>query len=366
MFSTKYEDILQRIDAIDPIQYGRTRNYIDGAITKLSPYISRGVISSKQIASIVLKKGYKPYQIEKFLKELAWQDYFQQVWKAKGTLINEDLKQKQEGVSNQAIPTAILQHNTSITAIDNAIIKLHETGYMHNHVRMYVAGITCNVAQSHWYYPAKWMYYYLLDADWASNALSWQWVAGSFSSKKYYANQENINKYCNTTQQNSFLDISYEELAISNVPDVLQETSIPQLQTTLPTFENVVIDESLPTCIYNFYNLDANWMSHLNANRILLLEPAFFEQYPVCNQTIQFVINLSKNIKDIQIYVGDYNSLHMRLNGQQIHYKEHPTAQHYKGLQHSRDWMFEDVNGYYPSFFAYWKNCEKKIKFLMA
>ena len=35
------------------------------------------------------------------------------------------------------------------------------------------------------------MYYHLLDGDWASNALSWQWVAGSNASKKYYANQAN-------------------------------------------------------------------------------------------------------------------------------------------------------------------------------
>ena len=66
MFSSDYEDILQDIDAIDPMQYGRTRNYTNGAVTKLSPYISRGVISTKQVATAVLRKGYKPYQIEKF------------------------------------------------------------------------------------------------------------------------------------------------------------------------------------------------------------------------------------------------------------------------------------------------------------
>jgi deoxyribodipyrimidine photo-lyase len=88
--------------------------------------------------------------------------------------------------------------------------ELKQTGYMHNHLRMYVAAIACNIGHSHWHLPARWMYYHLLDADWASNALSWQWVAGSFSSKKYYANQENINKYCHTQQRNTFLDVSYE------------------------------------------------------------------------------------------------------------------------------------------------------------
>ena len=44
MFPSKYDDILQRVWKIDPINYGKTRNFIDGAVTYLSPYISRGVI----------------------------------------------------------------------------------------------------------------------------------------------------------------------------------------------------------------------------------------------------------------------------------------------------------------------------------
>jgi len=39
------------------------------------------------------------------------------------------------------------------------------------------------------------MYYHLFDGDWASNAWSWQWIARVNSSKKYFANQENINNY---------------------------------------------------------------------------------------------------------------------------------------------------------------------------
>ena len=38
-----------------------------------------------------------------------------------------------------------------------------------------------------------------------SNALSWQWVAGTNSHKKYLANQENINKYCKSNDKNTFL-----------------------------------------------------------------------------------------------------------------------------------------------------------------
>ena len=47
LFPAAYDEILQRVRKIDPLKYGATRNYLDGAVTYLSPYISRGVLSSK-------------------------------------------------------------------------------------------------------------------------------------------------------------------------------------------------------------------------------------------------------------------------------------------------------------------------------
>ncbi|MFM7485538.1 MAG: hypothetical protein ACKO13_01325, partial [Cytophagales bacterium] len=73
-FPTDYGSIMERVNRINPIQYGKTRNFIDGAVTYLSPYISRGVISTKQVKDIVLAKGYHPAVIEKLLQELAWRE----------------------------------------------------------------------------------------------------------------------------------------------------------------------------------------------------------------------------------------------------------------------------------------------------
>ena len=70
-FSTDYHMILNGINEINPIQYSKTRNFVDGAVTYLSPYISRGVISVKQIQEWVLRKEYDSSKIEKFLQELA-------------------------------------------------------------------------------------------------------------------------------------------------------------------------------------------------------------------------------------------------------------------------------------------------------
>jgi deoxyribodipyrimidine photo-lyase len=366
IFPTSYVEVLQRIRNIDPIKYGSTRNYINGSVTYLSPYISRGIVSTKFILSEILKKGYKPAQIEKLIQELAWRDYWQQIWISKGNEINSDLKHRQVPVSNSSIAKAIIEANTGIEAIDKAIEAFYKTGYLHNHLRMYIASIACNIAQSHWKVPAQWMYYHLLDADWASNALSWQWVAGANANKKYVANQENVNKYCFTQQTKTFLDVPYEAFSSLEVPEILKDTPHLALKTPLPKHKPVIINETLPTCIYNFYNLDPLWKKDISANRILLLEPSLFKQYPVSQKTIDFVTNISEeNISDIQIYVGEFNDLEKRYElstKKNFYYKEHPLNNHYKGTEEPRDWMF-DVQGYYPSFFAYWKKCKKQLTY---
>jgi deoxyribodipyrimidine photo-lyase len=363
MFPLSYAEILQRIRSIEPVKYGSSRNYINGAVTYLSPYISRGVITTKFILSEVLKKGYKPAQIEKFIQELAWRDYWQQVWIAKGNLINEDLKHPQKPVSNHFISKSIVEAITGVEALDNAIKMLYKTGYMHNHLRMYTAAVACNMGYNHWKVPAQWMYYHLLDADWASNALSWQWVSGANANKKYVANQDNINKYCFSSQKNTFLDVPYEAFVSMEIPEVLKETHEIELNTSLPNQVSLEIDSALPTCIYNFYNLDPLWKKGEAVNRILLLEPSHFEAYPVSQKTIDFILNISKeNIDSVQVYVGEFNTLKTDYNLNNIYYKEHPLNQHYQGTEESRDWMF-DVKGYYPSFFSFWKKCKKLLKY---
>ncbi|MBX7056253.1 MAG: hypothetical protein K1X36_14980, partial [Pyrinomonadaceae bacterium] len=333
MFETDLDKILDRVEQADPIRYARSRNFLDGAVTRLSPYISRGVISTRYVMERTLKRGYKYHQVEKFMMELAWRDYFQQVWRVKQQLIDTDLRQPQPDVRNTSMPRAILDAATGIEAVDDAIRGLYDTGYVHNHARMYIAAITCNVARSHWLLPAKWFYYHLLDADWASNALSWQWVCAAFSRKKYYADQHNVNKYCGTDQHGTFLDVPYERFADMPIPPVLREPGSPTLGTVLPPKGPVVIERSLPMLVYNFYNLDPLWRSGETANRILLLEPSHFEKYPVSPGTIAFVLKLAGNIERIQVYVGEFAELKGQLGPSEIYYKEHPANEHYTGTR---------------------------------
>jgi deoxyribodipyrimidine photo-lyase len=359
-FTTDYASILKQIDRIDPIKYGKTRNYINGAVTYLSPYISRGVISTKQILQSVVGKGFTINSIEIFIKELCWRDYFQRVGQEKD--LNEDIKQAQFRISNNEIPINVINGTTGIEGIDNAINTLKEKGYMHNHCRMYTASIVCNIAQSHWKQPAQWMYYHLLDGDFASNICSWQWVAAANSNKKYYANQENINKFTFTNQQNSFLDTTYEILEHLSIPKELVETSTFNEPTLLPDAESISFDSTLPTFIYNYYNLDPLWHQTEKGNRILLLEPDHFKAYPISHKCVEFMLALSRNIPDLQVYIGSFKSFTEQFNCNTIYFKEHPFNTGYIGIEESRDWISPAITGYYPSFFAYWNKMEKQIK----
>ena len=362
LFTTKYDEILKKIDSINPVKYAVTRNFKNGHVTKLSPYISRGLISTRFIYEKLVEKGFNLKKCEKFIQELAWRDYWQQIWIDKGTLINSDLKKKQDGVKNHLIPKAIIDGKTSIKAIDNSITEFYKSGYIHNHLRMYIASLCCNVAKSHWKLPAQWMYYHLLDADWASNALSWQWVCGSNSNKLYYANQNNINKYCYTTQKNTFLDIEYHQFNDLKIPNQLVELKDLKLTTPLPKMsEEIKIDTNKPTLLYNFYNLDPQWKVNLDANRILLFEPSIFENYPISKKSMEFMLDLSKNINGIQLFVGEFKELKKVSKESHIYYKEHPLNHFYEGTEEDRDWIFR-VKGYFHSFFKYWNKCKKHIK----
>jgi deoxyribodipyrimidine photo-lyase len=283
------------------------------------------------------------------------------VWESKGEAINQDLRYPQTGVlQHDTLPVAVQEGRTGIEGIDRGIKELLSTGYVHNHQRMYIASVVCNIARCRWQTAARWMYYHLLDGDWASNMLSWQWVAGTNSSKLYFANQENINTYCGTDQRATFLDVAYEELPELKVPAVLEQTGVPDLSVRLPESSTIELDPQLPVLIYNSYNLDPHWRSVQPANRVLLLEPEHFNRHPVSDKVIRHILALASRIDGIKIHTGDFNSLHSKSSGQPFFFRQHPFTSHYSGTMDEREWL-TDIKGYFPSFFSFWKKAEKQL-----
>lgn len=354
-------EILQQLDQINPLAYTKSRNFTNGAVTRLSPYISRGVIDTKTILEHLIQRGFKFNQLEKFVQQMAWREYFQRVWQGKGNEINHDLKNDQEARFHAGMPLAVYEANTGIEAIDRGIRELKSKGNMHNHMRMYTAFLSANLASFHWADPARWMYYHLLDGDWASNALSWQWVAGTFSHKKYIANQDNINHYAQSTQKRTYLDVEYDALLTSPAPEVLLTTCTPDLATPLPSAKQLVLNPGLPTLVYNYYNLSPTWRKDEHANRVLLLEPKVFEEYPVSKACIDFALKLSENIEGIQCFTGSFAELKSLAGSSALIYKEHPLNKHYSGIQDQRTWMLNDPSTAEGSFSGFWRKFETRL-----
>ena len=217
----------ERLQAIDPVNYGRTRNFLGGAVTRLSPYIRHGVLTLDEVRNEALQRTGKPSRIEKFIQELGWRDYWQRVYRRHPERIWEDVEPYKTGfVKNDYavdLPEDIATASTGVACIDQFIETLLDSGYLHNHARMYVAAYLVHWRRIRWQTGARWFLHHLVDGDPASNNLSWQWVASTFGGKPYIFNLDNVRKYADpsintTSADNELLDASYDELSARLFP----------------------------------------------------------------------------------------------------------------------------------------------------
>ena len=356
-FSTKREEVYAQIDRFDVEHYARSRNFITGGVSYLSAYLSRGFITVPQVVKRLKDRGIGLEQAEKFIQELAWREFYTRTWFQKGDGIFEDIRHPQEGIERFGIPRAVLQSNTGIKALDMHLATFSETGYLHNHLRMYLAATICNVAKYHWLEPAQWMYYHLLDGDLASNALSWQWCAGTFSNKLYYANQENINRYTGSKQQGTFLDFEYEELPLQSPPEHLRSSVEAALPFTPPTTKPLELIDGIPTFIYTHYTLDPSFHEGEAGNRILVLEPSHFAKHPMAPKTIEFILSLAENIPGIQVYYGEFSDLNVKAI-----FRDHPINAHFQGIREVHPSLAPGLQGEFNSFFSFWNKLSKQLR----
>lgn len=206
---------LARLAAVRPDAYARTRNHLDGAVTRLSPYITHGLLTLPQVhAAVSARHALAPDH--KLVFELAWREYFRHVWWHDGEGILESLHEGPlpDSAYVRQLPADLIRGETGVPVIDRAVRQLVDTGWLHNHARMWLASYVVHVRHLHWRAGADWMFGHLLDGDLASNHLSWQWVAGTGSHKPYLFNAENVARYAPSDWHSpgTVIDTSYESL----------------------------------------------------------------------------------------------------------------------------------------------------------
>jgi deoxyribodipyrimidine photo-lyase len=195
-FPSNIEEALNRLSLVHPFQYAQTRSHLEGAVSRLSPYITHGFLSIPQVADSLYKRHRLGVQ-NKFIYELGWREYFQHVHSHLGDDIYKNLHPGPlpDDAYETEIPEDIKKGMTGVPVIDQSIRMLYMTGYLHNHARLWLASYLIHIRKIHWLAGANWLYGFLLDGDIASNHLSWQWVAGTGSSKPYLYNAEMISKF---------------------------------------------------------------------------------------------------------------------------------------------------------------------------
>lgn len=121
---------------------------------------------------------------ETFLKELVWREFAWHLLWHSPHLAERNWREGWEGFAwnpDESRPEVLAwkQGRTGIAIVDAGMRELHITGTMHNRVRMLVASFLTKHLLAHWQIGLRFFAEHLIDWDPASNAMGWQWVAGS-------------------------------------------------------------------------------------------------------------------------------------------------------------------------------------------
>lgn len=201
---------VQQLTAFLPLAgkvYSSRRNFDLGPgrhqqVSALSPWIRHRLLLESEVAAAVLAR-HRFQAAEKFIQEVCWRTYWKgwlelrpSIWADYRRNLDRQVSALQkDGRLNQRYQAAVTG-NTGIDCFDAWSQELSETGYLHNHARMWFASIWVFNLGLPWELGADAFFGQLLDGDAASNTLSWRWVAGlQTAGKEYRATAGNIRKF---------------------------------------------------------------------------------------------------------------------------------------------------------------------------
>lgn len=198
---------LERLNSFLPAAagaYARLRNKEKGQgqhehVSRLSAALRRRVVTEEEVVSAVLER-HSLAAAEKFVSEVFWRTYWKgwleqrpQVWEQYLSSVQEARDTLDASAARRARYQAAVEGRTGIDCFDAWAAELEETGYLHNWARMQFASIWIFTLDLPWELGAAHMFDRLIDADPASNTLSWRWVAGLHTAgKAYLADPERI------------------------------------------------------------------------------------------------------------------------------------------------------------------------------
>ena len=179
---------LQRLEAFleeDLRAYPEERDRPDRDSTSgLSHHLATGEISPRQIwaATQPRRQGAVAEPAKKFLQEVVWREFAYHLLYHSPEMATDTWRPEWKAFpwrDDCKDAEAWRRGRTGIEGVDAAMRELFVTGRMHNRFRMIAASYLTKHLLVHWKVGEAWFRDTLVDWDPASNALGWQWVAGS-------------------------------------------------------------------------------------------------------------------------------------------------------------------------------------------
>lgn len=211
---------LERLEAFLPRagkHYSETRNFDLGPdgrtnVSLLSPYTRYKVLSEQDIASRILQE-YSLEDAEKYISEVCWRTYWRGYLASRPSIWRNFLKERDDLSEFHADEyERLTSGKTEVACFDDWAAELKQTGYLHNHARMWFASIWVYHFQLPWQLGAGFFLDHLIGGDPASNTLSWRWVAGLHTQGKHYiARSSNIKKFTKGRFQPKNLELDTDD-----------------------------------------------------------------------------------------------------------------------------------------------------------
>ena len=211
------------------------------------PTFAGGLLLESELVSAAIA-AHGAEDAEKFVQEVIWRGYFKgwlerrpQVWASTRDGLNSDLATLD---TNRHLHRAVADAeggNTGLACFDAWAQELVETGYLHNHARMWFASIWIFTLGLPWRIGADFFLRHLLDGDPASNTLGWRWVAGLHTrGKPYKAQAWNIATFTANRFAPSDSDLAVDVAALDHLepeglPPVLPLRAINTPRAGKPT-----------------------------------------------------------------------------------------------------------------------------------
>jgi deoxyribodipyrimidine photo-lyase len=327
--------------------YAKNRSEVlplhDRGATRLSPYIRHNLLTLQQVWDGVSDAPYADR--EKFRDELLWQEYARHLYARIGTRLFQNLRFEQIwDEPGNGWPEGM-------ACIDFVTNELHESGWLVNQTRMWLASHWTVRNQRGWLHGQEEMYRHLLDGSRAANLLGWQWTVGTGTGKPYGFARWQVDKRapglcasCPLSKKCPIQDFPIEK-TLDDAPfeALLVEDPNPADTSGPLVVEKVREPKEVLLTIDSLGDADPALVAHPNLPVFFIFNQSALEKLQLSAKRIYFYLETLQDLatrRDVTVYLGDPYT-YAEENSVAVTYAPVPSFQKFRNLAevHPFPWL---------------------------